>query len=239
MKYVYCFVMLLLCSSIFAQSRVPIIGKVISQYGVEQGIVVTNTATRVQNTISSNGGFTVIAKVGDSLRFKNLFDKELLYVLSENDLDKEILLIPFEGEGVGKVLDEVVIHKFDANSIGLGFPNAKRYTAMERRLYTANTTNTMSLDGLINGLNGKTKMLKKAVAYELNAKASEELLEMFPHKDLSNRFNIPLEDVEGFVYFLVDDSELSKLLFETKKNRRSVEFRISELLPSYQARVLN
>lgn len=225
-----------------AQSRVPIIGRLISKADQPQGVTVTNLSDKQVHSVHSNGVFNVLGEVGDTLYFKDVFGEEYKHVITQRDLEKEVLLIPFEGkytgEGYGQMLKEINIAKFDAKAIGLDFSGAKKYSAMERQLYTATSSGGgVSLDGIINGMSGRTAMLKKALAYEKGETASERLFYLFSDEELSNKFSIEKDHIKGFAYFLVEDNEMQLLLAEEKLNRRRIEFRISELLGDYKKRV--
>lgn len=222
----------------WAQQRIPFTGKIVSQFELDSGIVIENTTANTMRVVSSNGNFAILGQVGDTLRVKNMLGSAVDYILDDRDLVKSLVLIPFDGSNKGKVLDEVFITKFDMRNLGFDFSGMKKLTPIEKRLHTATGANSLSLDGLINSFNGKTQMLKKALVYETNETASEKLLDYFSKEYLNKRFNIPLDDVEGFVYFLVEDKELSAILFDEAKNSKHVEFRISALLPVYKSRVL-
>lgn len=238
MKFYYSLFFLMLCSIVLGQQRIPFTGKIVSQFVLDPSIVVENTTANTMKVVSSNGNFAILGQVGDTLRVKNMLGATVDYILDDRDLVKSLVLIPFDGSNNGKVLDEVFITKFDMRNLGFEFSGMKKLTPIEKRLYTATGANSLSLDGLINSFNGKTKMLKKALVYETNETASEKILDYFPKDYLNKRFNIPLDDIEGFVYFLVEDKELSAILFDETKNKKHVEFRISELLPIYKSRVL-
>lgn len=69
---------------------------------------------------------------------------------------------------------EVIEYK-NINPVALGIvpANQKTYTPAERKLYTATgggnrygLSTSVSLDGIINGISGRTKMLKKEVQVE-------------------------------------------------------------------------
>ncbi|MDR0229582.1 MAG: hypothetical protein LBI72_11060 [Flavobacteriaceae bacterium] len=224
---------------VLAQSRLPLVGKVIAKDNKPQGVTVTNLAIKQMQSISSNGSFTILAQAGDTLYFKNIFAEEYKHVLSNSDMERDILFIPFESkfeeEGGGQMLNEIKITKFDMKSIGLNFPDAPKMTPVERMLYTASASSP--IDALINSFTGRTAMLKKAIAYEKTEIASNKLLDLFSEEEISKQFNVELDAVKGFTYFLLDDKELKQMLEESKPDRRKVEFRISELVGDYQKQI--
>lgn len=242
-------VLLFLCLSsvfVFAQNRVPIIGKLYLDTQTSQGVVVTNTSTRQTKLVNSNGIFNLLGKVGDTLHIKNMYKEEQKYVLTANDLDSEIVYLPFKSkiqdQSKGQLLDEIYIDKFDLKSIGLDFSGMKKYTPMEKRVHTATTSPggimiAIPVDAIINSISGKTAMLKKAVAYESIETLSDKLLGVFSEEELSRLATVDIKQIKGFVYYLVGDNEMKKLLKEKHINQRRVEFRISELIADFKNRV--
>lgn len=233
----------------FCQQRVPFVGRFIYVGESDEYVVVENRATHQRNVVNSKGIFTIIGQVGDTLRFTNITDKSLNHVLNDTDEIRGEVLIPIEGKVKnkveGKVLDEIFINKFDAKRIGLDFSNLKRYTPIEKRIYSASKVYSLenplavSVDGIINSLNGKHKMLKKALVYETNASNSEKLFALLSVDVLKAKFAIGEEYVDGFLYFLADDTEIISILGEAQVSILKLNFRVTELALVFKDKIVN
>ena len=104
----------------------------------------------------------------------------------------------YELEGVvlekNRVIDEV--------SLGLVPEDQKRYTAAERRLFTATSG---VLGSLINVISGRTKMLKKALETEKKQKLFEDVQYLYSDEEVIEKFKIPREYVDGLWYYVIED----------------------------------
>lgn len=221
------------------QIRSPFMGKIVEKNGYESGIAVTNTTSGKLGNVNNKGSFIILAQSGDTLQFKTLLQEKFSYVITDEDIDKEIVLIPFESKNAeygGNMLQEIKINTFDLKSIGLDFGPAVRYTPVEAQLHAATSG---PINALINAISGRTKSLKKALVYEKQEMTKNRLFEVFSKEELGRRFDIYPESIEGFAYYLVEDADMSILLNEDLPNRRQVEFRISELLLDYRKRTCN
>lgn len=222
--------------AIYGQVRSPLIGKIVVKNGDESGMTIANISSGKSGNINGKGSFVILAHSGDTLQFKTLLLEKFSYVITEEDTTKEVVLIPFESKNPeygGEMLQEIKINTFDLKSIGLDFSHVKRLTPGEARLSVATGG---PIGALVSAISGRTKMLKKALAYEKQAITNSRLFEVFSKEELSNRFDIKPENIEGFSYYLAIDTDMNLLLSEDLPNRRKIEFRISELLPDYRDR---
>ena len=211
-----------------AQS-VEINGKVISDKDVENIHVINKTAQFFTVT-NKDGGFKIEAKLNDTLIFSSIQHKTKHVTVTGIMLALKACIVKLE-EQVNE-LDEVLVGKVltgdllsdiknlegkpPLNFYDLGIPGytGKPATQSERRLAEAGEFKPKMLLGLLgggvplnpilNGISGRTKMLKNRVALE----EREELMQNIKAR-LAKDFFIanPLEDhlKMDFLYFCADD----------------------------------
>src|SRR5690606_22026489 len=111
-------------------------------------------------------------------------------VLSYADMNKSLVFIPMEY--VEFILEEILIHRRDTTE-PLGLGGARKLTPTQRRLHRATSSNggIIPVDGIVNAITGRTKMLKKAVELEQEYLFAQNLLDKFPLEFYTHRLNIP------------------------------------------------
>lgn len=142
-----------------------------------------------------------------------LLNNSLLTGRLDRDATNELLLEDLEA-----------IKKADA--IGL-LPDLPRKTIEERRLYTA-TTGTKEIDinfvslfnvpisRIINGISGKTKKLKKQKSIANNQKRLSAIRSNFSTDFYTNTLSIPVESIDEFISYLIQDHNLLEVNTEDK-----------------------
>jgi len=227
------FILIFSYSSISSQS-VEIQGRIKSNNDVENVHVINKTA-QVFTITNNEGLFNIMAKLNDTIVFSSIqyISKEII-ISKEIVLNKAVLVMLEEQINT---LDEVLIGKiltgdllYDVKNVegkrpinfyDVGIPGytGKPATQSERRLDQAGEFKPKmlagmllggaSLDPIINGLSGRTKMLKKRVEIE-----SKETLMQSIKGRLSKDFFVsnPLdEDLRmDFFYFCADDVNFIK-----------------------------
>lgn len=225
--------------SISAQNDTILKGKVTSESSNLEDIHVINRSQK-KATISSQGGyFTIKAKVLDTIIFSAVHLKAVQHIVKKEDFGQDLLFVKMEV--LETTLDEVTLTQYkNINAVSLGIvpANQKTYTPAERRLYTAtgggNTyglSTSVSLDGVINGISGRTKMLKR----ELEIEKKEFLLESvrldFNDNYFTETLNIPKDYIDGFLYYLIENRNFVSTY--KKDNKTATEFVLTGLSVEY------
>ncbi|MHA3788207.1 hypothetical protein ACX0HA_08365 [Flavobacterium hauense] len=226
LRYVllFCFV----CTVAFAQQ---LKGRVVSgRVGVGNAFVI-NKVTGIETKTDAGGTFSIAAKPDDVLVVYNTKIMVREFMLNADSFKN----MPYVVSVNYKVaeLDEVVITKYgNVNTVSLGMvpANQKRYTVAERRLYTAGY-GSIGLVALINVISGRMKMLKRAYATEKQEVIFEGIKDMYDEEDINEQFNIPKEQVKGFMYYLVENSEL--IVAVKAKNKTYADFLMLGLSKKY------
>ncbi|MDD7886662.1 carboxypeptidase-like regulatory domain-containing protein [Flavivirga sp. 57AJ16] len=219
--------------SFLAQS-IEISGKVQSKLSVE-GIHVINKTAQVFTVTNERGAFKINVALNDSLVFSSIQHKLKKMVISKDDMSNKAILVTLE-EQINE-LDEVMVGKVltgdllkdiasiegkpPINFFDVGIPGytGKIATQSERRLSEAGEFKPKMLLGLLgggvplnpilNGISGRTKMLKNRVEIEtketwmhtIKARFSKDFFAINPlDKDLRM----------DFFYFCADDKNFIK-----------------------------
>ena len=218
----------------FAQERRPLNGKVVSDFDGLEGIYVINRTSKMETTTTRGGYFTINAAVNDTLIFSAIQFKALDVPLTPELVAKELLFVPLEP--LARELSELIITDYSyINSVSLGLVPAgqTQYTPAERRLNTASNwrMNPLGLDPIINAFSGRTKMLMDAADVEKKYDLMEKIAYIYTEEDIVSKLKIPLDYVQGFIYYAVENKYFAKAIAE--KNHEMARFMITGLAGKY------
>lgn len=217
-------------------------GKVMANSNELEGIYIVNIKSDLSTLTQSGGYFSIPAKEGDTLMFSHVQFKGLKVMLKKIDFEAELFFVKMEI--LLRQLDEVKINEYkniNAVSLRIISPNIKRYTPAERKLRTAEELHWyspllipvggMSVDGLINSMSGRTAMLKKELVVERKEFLMKKIRDQFETNYFTETLKIPVDYIEGFQYYIVDDKELAKAINE--KNKTKATFIMNRLVMEY------
>ena len=216
MKNSVVFIFYLFTIVVSAQQRQPLHGMVIAgNTGLKEKIVV-NLNSQKETVTDSLGKFTLYATINDTLLVANskLNSKR---VLTPDDFKVAQFVIDLGAYE----LDEVVIND-NINAGSLGLTNGtKDYTPAERRYKEEGriAPGTMDEGGIsislvpvYNAITGKRSALKQAIETEKRQKYIEELSYLYSDEDITEKFYIPEQYIEGFIFYAVEDRGLTDAL---------------------------
>lgn len=226
------------------QERIVLNGRINSNTNDLEGVYVVNAQTEVMVTTTADGSFSIKARSGDTLVFSSIqFKENRVLLVPENFSDLnftvKLNLLMYQ-------LQEVIVKRYDnINAVALGIipSGQKSYTEAERKLHTATALNatanagtmaggSISADPLLNFFSGRTAMLKKEVAVEKKESYMRLLENLFTLDHFVNKLKIPLEYVNGFKYYAVENDKFTTIL--NSKNKTSTEFLLGELAVKYK-----
>lgn len=214
----------------YCQDRGLMSGKVVSRSKNLEDVYVSNLSTGDAVMTKKGGYFHIRAKEKDTLMFSGPFFIGYRYEIDDVDMNRDLLLIPLEPNGMTTQLDEIIITKFSSEAMGLVPRGVKRYSPMERYLYTATTgSGIVSVDAIVNWISGRTKMLKKAIQYEKQEVRKEKYLGIVSENTLISDYGIPSEYVLGFAYYVASDSQMIPILNAAHTSKDQVVSRTSDL----------
>jgi len=242
------YIFLLFSALAFSQERKPLQGKIISGDMALPGVFVINSKTGEEVKTDTKGMFNILAKPGDRLAVYSDRTEVREFAVTE----KTFAEVPYEMSVSFKAyeLKEVEIDKYNhinSEALGLVPKDQRRYTHMERKLYTAGDFKPIMLlgiiggglpiDPIINAINGKTKMLKKAVVTERKELLIQKINGIYTSDEIVSGYNIPEEYVDGFVFYIVEDRDFAQAMKE--KNHDQAKFLMAALAEKYLKLIKN
>lgn len=215
-------------------------GRIVSDIANLEGIYIVNTSTKASTTTNVEGYFSIEAKSNDVLVVSSLSIEGLEIKLNDNSFKQNPLIIRVKAKI--NQLDEIEVNIVTTKSLGIVSKNVKEYTPAERRVRTAEKLKWyspllipfggMSVDGLINQISGRTKMLKKGVIVEKKEKELEKLDLWFDNDFYVKTLKIPDDYIEGFKLFALDDIDLLNSM--SAKNKTLATFLLGEIAVNYK-----
>lgn len=209
-------------------------GKVISGQIFEQstpigGVNIINNDTQIATVSDNDGRFSISVKEGDVLVFSAVNLDPVKRRITIADLSLSLLSIKMTAKEIE--LKEVVVNDnygITAENLGIVPHGQKTYTPAERKVYTATST---SVDKILNGISGRTAMLKKEINVEKKEMLFRKIEYLFDENYYTERLKIPVNDIRGFQLFCVDDTEFAVSL--NTKNKTMSMFLITDLARKY------
>ena len=208
-------------SFIFSQNLLK--GKVNSEQGVLQGVLIVNQTQKTTATTTTDGLFEIEAHVNDIIVVTSLRIEPLEIKLNANSFKQLPLVMYVKVKPLE--LDEIVVRSITTKSLGIVPKNIKEYTPAERRLYTASTGGPVGL--ISNWITGNKKSLKKAVEYEKYETDAQKLFSLLTEDFYLHTLKIKSEDVGGFLVLASENSGITQLLHQ--KNIALLKLRLVEL----------
>lgn len=237
---IYCLkslaILLLLPALCFAQSRKDMNGKVTSTIDDLEGIYVINKSAGDLTVTTGKGGyFTLPMAAGDVILFSSIQFVAQQITVTKEDLAKEVFFIHLEF--MVRELDEITITQYrnlNSEALGLVPKGQQRFTPAERKLATASSMrmNPMGFDPLINWISGRTAMLKKEAKVEKKERLMDKINYIYTEEQIINEFKIPEEYVQGFIYYIVEDTEFAAAI--RAKNDTMARFLMTGLSVKYR-----
>ncbi|TMM56131.1 hypothetical protein FEE95_16010 [Maribacter algarum] len=223
---------LLISASLGAQSLFSkkLEGRVYSKDGDVAATTVQNISTNRATITDIDGFFQIAANLNDTLVFSAVQFKKKEIVISREILQQRILNVTME-DALTK-LDEVVVTPYNltgditkdidiiktdavVTSSTLGLPNAYvlPITQAERQLFEATSgSGLIPLNPILNGISGRTKMLKKRIARNKLYSRTERVKEFYADSLFRTDLKIPEEKIDDLLYFCEVDSDFQTVV---------------------------
>lgn len=211
-----------------AQERRTLQGRVVSDgdaIGMPAAFVI-NVKAGLETKTDALGNFTIEAAVGDKLAVYNSKIQVREFVVKEESFKENPFTVSVQITAYE--LKEIVIQD-TINSVALGIvpKNQKKYTHVEKQVFTAMN----GVDGLINAITGKTKVMKMALETEKKEMLMEKINYIYTEEELTRDLKIPEEYIRGFVFYVAEDKEFSEAL--KAKNETMAKFLMQGLAKDY------
>jgi len=217
-------------------------GQVSSEGIPLEGINIVNASTKVMVVSDSYGSFSILAKVGDILNFSAVNYEDLRKYINIQEFKMGNIVVDLTPKSID--LKEVIINghpEISAENLGIIPRDQVKLTSAERKLQTAGDFKPIHLLGLLGGMlavdpilnaiNGRTAMLKKAVTVEKKEFLMAKMEGLFEDKYYIETLKIPEEYIKGFQYYCIEDPDFVRTLKE--KNKTMSMFLIVGLASSF------
>lgn len=244
-----------LCQEMTSQTQEATLlrGRISADTASVENIHIINLELDQGTTSDENGMFRIFTNQGDRLLFSSIHYKNLEIIVSEEILKNGFINVELTAEAneldqvnlsnlklsgyLGNDLNKIKI--FDRDKYHIPHPE-KQITLNERRLYTASEgiTNrwnyigvlfgSVSLDVVLNDINGRTEYLRAVIEQDKIQLRVQEGIDIFGREFFVNELDLPISEIENFVYFCAED--------ESFKNKLQSNNRL-ELLEFYQLKI--
>lgn len=225
------FLFLLIFSVSWSQNTKVLKGKVVADSKDLQGITIRNLSLKREAMSSEEGLFSITARPGDTLLFTAVQLKSRKIVIEKEDFDYLSFMVKME-LAVTQLKEVVIDERISAESLGIVPKGMKTYTPAERRMYTATTgSGFVSVDAIINAINGKTKQIKKEIVVEKHQMTQTKLGNMLDEDFFIKELKIKKEYIDGFIVYASENPKVKQALKE--KNKTLVTFLLGGLASEY------
>lgn len=229
--------------SIFSIGQQTISGKIVASPEIAlEKITLFNTNSKKTTFTDALGYFTIEASSYDIISISAIHINTLQHLVEPADFDKKILFIRITQKTNQLAEIEIKTSKIDAVSLGILQKPAKKYTVAERRLRTAENfhwyspllipAGGMSLDGLLNAVSGRKKMLENNLKIERNERDLVKLDNFCKEEFYTENLKIPKEYIKGFQIYTLDNHELKLAL--KANNKTLTHFLLAQLAEKYR-----
>ena len=204
-------------------------GQIFEQSTPAEGVNIINNASQITTVSDANGLFLIVVKEGDVLVFSSVNLNPYKHRITDEDLKSNSLQIKMTVKEME--LKEVIVNEnsnITAENLGIIPHGQKKYTPAERKIYTATST---SVDKILNGISGRTAMLKKEAVVEKKEVLFRKMEYLFDDAYYTERLKIPLEYIKGFQLYCIDNAEFAVSL--NSKNKTMSMFLITGLAQEY------
>lgn len=214
-----------------AQSLFPekIEGRVYSADGDVAATHVLNTTTKKATITDIEGFFSIQVNVNDTLVFSAVQYKKKELIVTAEVLAQKTLNIALEESMT--VLDEVVVTPYNlsgditkdlqviktdpvvtAQTVGLPNAYARAPSKAERELFEATSGGGIPLNPILNGISGRTKMLKKRLERDKLYSRTGRVREFYPDSLFRVELRIPENKIDDLMYFCEVDSSFQTIV---------------------------
>ena len=223
MKYNLLLFFLFLTAAGNAQEDSLLKGQIFADSLVGSSINIVNLTKEIGTTNSGSGEFEIEAVLGDTLLFSSVQYEVKQIIVSKKVLEEAFLKV--ELSYMMNELDEVRISNislsgnltadlnnietFDQASVGFPLSSTSRKNSVERRLYSASSSPLMLL---VNMLNGRLRMLKKAEEMMEYESLIDLGADIFPTEFFTDIIQVPKDKIRLFVYYCGEDSRYKELM---------------------------
>ena len=200
------------CGS-YAQERIQVEGLVRSGNTVLQDVHVKNISSGKFSVSDASGEFSFSIKAGDTILLSHVGMNDLISYIKKEDLEQSVLIFRMT-ENSSELREVVVNEDSEINAVSLGIIPKKieKLSMNERRLKTAGDFKpihllgilggSLAIDPILNAINGKTKRLKRNIAF----------LEINYMSYLEKELQLSDQQTQLLISRIIEDEQLQNLI---------------------------
>ena len=208
--------------SMHSQERVQIKGFVKNDSTPLENVHVKNISSGKFSVSNSSGEFLLSLQQGDTLVLSHVGMNDLIQFIKEEDLQQQVLIFRMT-ESSSELREVVVDETSEINAVSLGIipKKIKKLSVNERRLKTAGDFKPkhllgiigggVSLDAILNAINGRTKKLKRNVEVEKKQR-NIAFLEIHYMEYLKEEIQLSHQEAQMLIGFVIEDDELNNVI---------------------------
>jgi len=214
----------------FGQEEIVLNGQVLNDTISKSSLTVVNITMQKGTITNMDGEFEILARLNDTINVSAVQYESRQFVVNQTMFNRKkisLYLIPkitaldeiniSNIDLTGNILRDVGSTTFEkkvtAKALGIPENTAPERTVEERRYYTAITSSAgIPLDGLINSITGRLKMLKKHIEVSRFAKKIQDTRVQYSDSIYMEKLKIPQDLIEDFVYYTFEDEGAKKYI---------------------------
>lgn len=223
-----CFLLVMLSGVSQAQEIVTLKGQVLNDTISKSSLTIVNLSLKKGTITNRDGEFEILARVNDTINVSAVQYESRQFVVNQTMFNRKkisLYLIPkitaldevniSNLDLTGNILRDVGSTQFErkvtAGELGIPENTAPERTIEERRYHTAvSSAGGIPLDGLINSITGRLKMLKKHIEVSRFAKKIKDTRVQYSDSIYMEKLKIPQDLIEDFVYYTFEDEGAKK-----------------------------
>lgn len=227
-----------------AQERILLKGEVLGQGEALENVHIRNVTSQQVTVSDQDGLFYLNTAVGDTLLFTHVTMQDLIKFVSQEELQNgsiSVNMVLRDHE-----LEEVLLEDSGINAVSLGIISEKKEipTTYERRLQTAGDFKWyhlfgiigggLSLDPILNSINGRTKKMKRNVEIERKIEHIHHLNENYLVY-MKENFDATEAEVQQFWDYIVEQEDLMVAI--DLENEEGLKFYLTDHWFKYKKRL--
>lgn len=215
------FLVLILYFPIFlnAQERTPVKGLVTDGTSPLESVHIKNVSSKKYSVSNAAGEFFLGIAAGDTLVFSHVGMNDLISFITSKALQEEKLVFTMK-ENPNELEEVVVDQSSEINAVTLGIipKKIKKLSVNERRLKTAGDFKPkhvlgiigggVSIDAILNAINGRTKKLKRNVDIEKKQR-NIAFLENNYMTFMEKTMKLSQQDAQLLIGYIIEDEKLN------------------------------
>ncbi len=206
-------------------------------------VILRDSPVEKVNVRNDDSGFVTSTSADGTFKIKVRLDEALVFTAVNLEtrrikITEEILKAGFVKAVMSETtvpLPEVTVNDnkgITAENLGIIPRGQRKYTQAQRRLREATTGGgIVPLNPILNGISGRTRMLKKEVQVEQKERLLLQLDGWFEDEYYTQTLKIPEDYISGFDFYIINDTDFVRAL--RAKNKTLTKFLALGLARNY------